>query len=111
MTARAGEKKHGTVFPPCVQLQVLLNWPSCDDRRSTARRRLFQKKSTEQWRKEHPICTLLMIEQTLISLPFTRGQPKLTKLWTKTCNRCPHGQRVTFQAGHAESTIPLNSEN
>ena len=41
----------------------------------------------------------------------TRSQPKLTKLWTKTCNRCPHRQRVTFQAGHAESTIPLNSEN
>ena len=71
----------------------------------------FKKKSTEQWRKEHSICTLLMIEQTLISLAFTRGQPKLTKLWTKTCNRCPHRQRVTFQAGHAESTIPLNLEN
>ena len=70
-----------------------------------------KKKSTEQWRKEHSICTLLMIEQTLISFAFTRGQPKLTKLWTKTCNRCPHRQRVTFQAGHAESTIPLNSEN
>ena len=70
-----------------------------------------KKKSTEQWRKELSICTLLMIEQTLISLAFTRGQPKLTKLWTKTCNRCPHRQRVTFQAGHAESTIPLNSEN
>ena len=44
MTARAGEKKHEAVFPPCVQLQVLLNWPSCDDGRCTARRRLFQKK-------------------------------------------------------------------
>ena len=70
-----------------------------------------KKKSTEQWRKEHSICTLLMIEETLISLAFTRGQPKLTKLSTKTSNRCPHRQRVTFQAGHAESTIPLNSEN
>ena len=92
MTARAGEKKHGAVFPPCVQLQVLLNWPSCDDRRCTAaaRRRLFQKKSTEQWRKEHSICTLLIIEQTLISLAFARGQPKLTKLWTKTCNPVAH---------------------
>ena len=109
--SKSRRKKHGAVFPPCVQLQVLLNWPSCDDRRCTARRRLLKKKSTEQWRKEHSICTLLMIEQTLISLAFTRGQPKLTKLWTKTCNRCPNRQRVTFQAGHAESTIRLNSEN
>ena len=46
-----------------------------------------------------------MIEQTLIALAFTRGQPKLTKLWKKTCNRCPHRQHVTFHAGHAESTI------
>ena len=60
------------------------------------------------WWKEHSICTLLMIEQTLIALAFTRGQPKLTKLWKKTC---PHRQHVTFHAGHAESTIPLNSEN
>ena len=41
------KKEHGAVFPPCVQLQVLLNWSSRDDRRCTARRRLFQK-STEQ---------------------------------------------------------------
>ena len=63
------------------------------------------------WRKEHSICTLLMIEQTLIALAFTPGQPKPTKLWNKTCNRCPHRQHVTFHAGHAESTIPLNPEN
>ena len=30
----------------------------------------FKKKSTEQWQKEHSICTLLMIEQTLISLAY-----------------------------------------
>ena len=48
VTAGAGEKKkHGAVFLPSVQLQVLLNWPSGNDRRCTARRRLFQK-STEQ---------------------------------------------------------------
>ena len=45
VTARAGEKKHRAVFPPCVQLQVLLNWPSCDDRRCTARRRLIVSKT------------------------------------------------------------------
>ena len=50
------------------------------------------------WRNEHSNCTLLMIEQTLIALAFnTRGQPKLTKLWKKTCNHCPHRQHVTFQ--------------
>ena len=44
------------------------------------------------WRKEHSICTFLMIEQTLIALAFTPGQPKPTKLWKKTCNHCPHKQ-------------------
>ena len=52
-----------------------------------------------------------MLEQTMITIAFTRGQPKLTKLWKKTCNRCPHRQHVMFHAVHAESTIPLNSEN
>ena len=60
-------------------------------------------------RKEHSICTLLMIEQTLIALAFTSGQPKPTKLWKKTCNT--HRQQVAFHAGHAESTTSLNSEN
>ena len=79
------KKKHGPVFPPCVQLQVLLNWPSRDDRHCTARRILFQK-STEQYivaKKEHTICTLLMIEQTLTASAFKHGQPKLTKLSKK----------------------------
>ena len=86
---------------PAVMIVVALRAEDC-----------FKKAlNSKLWRKEHSICTLLMIEQTLISLAFTHGQPKLTKLWKKTCNRCPHRQHVTFLAGHAESTIPLNSEN
>ena len=66
--------------------------------------------NSKLWRREYSICPLLIIKQTLIALAFTRGQQKLTKLWKKTCNRCPHRQQVTFHAGHAESTIPWNSE-
>ena len=86
---------------PAVMIVVVLRAEDC-----------FKKAlNSKLWRKEHAICTLLMIEQTLIALAFTRGQPKLTKLWKKTCNHRPHRQHVTFHAGHAESTIPLNSEN
>ena len=69
--SKSRRKKHGAVFPPCVQLQVLLNWPSCDDRRCTARRRLFQKKKAlNSGEKNTPFAHYLMIEQTLISLAF-----------------------------------------
>ena len=52
----------------------------------------FKKKKTlnsKLRRKEHSICTLLMIEQTLIALAFTRGQPKLTIFWKKDLQSLP----------------------
>ena len=112
MTARAGEKNHGQSshracsctfcwIGPATMIVVALRAEDC-----------FKKAlNSKLWRKEHSICTFLMKEQTLIALAFTCGQPTPTKLWKNTGNRCPHRQHVTFHAGHAESTIPLNSEN
>ena len=80
--SRRKKKKHGAVSPSCVQLQVLLSGPAAMIVVALHAKDYFKKAlNNKLWQKEHSICTLLMIHQTLI--PLVRGQPKLTKLWKK----------------------------
>ena len=88
--SRRKKKEHGAVFPPCVQLQVVLNWSAAMIVVALRAEDCFKNAlNSKLWRKEQSICTLLMIEQTLISLAFTYGQPKLTKLWKKDLPSLP----------------------
>ena len=54
MTARAGEKKHGAVFPPCVQLQVLLTGPAAMIVVALRAEDCFKKKALNRGEKNTP---------------------------------------------------------